>query len=130
MLVTHRFRGQPEWMDDAACATAGNYFIWHSDNPQDQAEAKRICAGCPVRNQCLQLAFETGDGWAVMGGTTPQERGRVRTEQTTKHGQYSWAKRTNCHCRACRDACATYEVTRRAQQRSAQGVLVFEAVVA
>lgn len=128
MLVTHRFRGQPEWMDDAACKAA-DFFIWHSDNPQDQAEAKRVCAGCPVRQQCLQLALDSGDGWAVMGGTTPAERGRVRTEQTTKHGQYSWAKRTNCHCRDCRDACATYEVTRRAQ-RIEQTALDFEAVVA
>lgn len=40
--------------------------------------AKAVCAGCPVRLDCLIGAFERGDEWAVLGGTTPTERRALR----------------------------------------------------
>lgn len=42
------------------------------------AEARALCAACPVRMECLELALrteaETGDCHGVWGGTAPWER--------------------------------------------------------
>ena len=44
--------------------------------------AKRICARCPVRGQCLEYALSGADSWGgiatgIWSGTTPQERDRL-----------------------------------------------------
>jgi WhiB family transcriptional regulator, redox-sensing transcriptional regulator len=44
-------------------------------------QAKRICAGCPVRNACLDWALATGQAIGVWGGTDPQERRALRAQQ-------------------------------------------------
>lgn len=38
------------------------------------ARAKAVCAGCPVREQCLDYALQTGQTHGVWGGTTEEER--------------------------------------------------------
>lgn len=40
--------------------------------------ALRICATCPVREQCLADAYETGDKWTIRGGTTGEQRVQSR----------------------------------------------------
>lgn len=40
--------------------------------------AKRVCAKCPIITECLEFALETGDQHAVLGGTTPAQRDRIR----------------------------------------------------
>jgi WhiB family transcriptional regulator, redox-sensing transcriptional regulator len=45
-------------------------------------EAQRICAGCQVRKQCLDFAMRSGETHGVWGGTTPEERIRVRRQRT------------------------------------------------
>ena len=41
-------------------------------------KALRICAGCGVRQQCLDFAVQNGEVHGVWGGTTPEERVRAR----------------------------------------------------
>jgi WhiB family transcriptional regulator, redox-sensing transcriptional regulator len=41
---------------------------------QQEAEAKAVCARCPVRARCLQDALEIGDDHGVRGGMTERER--------------------------------------------------------
>lgn len=43
------------------------------------AEAKAICARCPVREACL--AEGMGEEHGIWGGTTPAERRALRREQ-------------------------------------------------
>jgi WhiB family redox-sensing transcriptional regulator len=44
-----------------------------------QAEAaKRICASCPVRANCLASALRAGESAGIWGGTTPEERRILR----------------------------------------------------
>jgi WhiB family redox-sensing transcriptional regulator len=42
------------------------------------AAAKRICACCPVRANCVAWALGTGEPAGIWGGTTPQERRVLR----------------------------------------------------
>lgn len=44
------------------------------------AAAKKICARCDVRAECLERAISTRDRHAIAGGTTPDER-----ETTARH---------------------------------------------
>jgi WhiB family redox-sensing transcriptional regulator len=37
-------------------------------------EAKRVCAGCPVKQACLEWALATGETAGVWGGKSPRER--------------------------------------------------------
>ena len=39
-----------------------------------ERRAKAICAGCPVRAQCLDLMYSTGEQEGIWGGTTERER--------------------------------------------------------
>lgn len=43
-------------------------------NERRAREALAVCAGCPVRTECLADALERGDAFAVLGGTLPRER--------------------------------------------------------
>lgn len=45
-------------------------------------QAQRICAGCQVRQQCFDFAMSSGESHGVWGGTTPEERIRVRRQRT------------------------------------------------
>ena len=42
------------------------------------AEAKAVCAGCPVREACLDYALANSEHFGVWGGTTERERRRLR----------------------------------------------------
>lgn len=51
--------------DDQAATLAGLFF---SEELQDIAAAKRICALCPVIADCLEGALERREPWGVWGG--------------------------------------------------------------
>ena len=64
-------------------------FFPTSESPNYAAqirEAKAVCRKCPIntRNNCLEFALETGDKWAILGGTTPSEREVMRQRRHRK----------------------------------------------
>lgn len=58
------------WQDDALCATggAGLTAMFFSEELQDIAAAKRLCADCPVLVPCLEGAMARREPWGVWGG--------------------------------------------------------------
>lgn len=85
------------WQDDAACATSyaeTGYDAWYGPNEDDpdyrvtmthipkeyRDPAKKVCAGCPVRAECLSFAMETGERDGIWGGLTPYERTALKTK--------------------------------------------------
>jgi len=46
--------------------------------------AKRVCADCPVRNQCLEYALENRIDHGVWGGTSERERRRILKARATQ----------------------------------------------
>ncbi len=40
----------------------------------EQNKAKQVCAGCPVRTECLAEALDNQIEWGVWGGMTERER--------------------------------------------------------
>ena len=41
-------------------------------------DAKAACHSCPVKDACLQFAFETKQDYGIWGGTSEDERRRLR----------------------------------------------------
>ncbi|MBB3035690.1 WhiB family redox-sensing transcriptional regulator [Hoyosella altamirensis] len=42
--------------------------LWFADSPADLEYAKTLCAECPVRARCLELALDRQEPWGVWGG--------------------------------------------------------------
>jgi WhiB family transcriptional regulator, redox-sensing transcriptional regulator len=75
--------GRQGWLDRAACRDLDpERFFPESGEQTKAAEAKAICAGCQVRDRCLELAVKAAGGLdgdhGVFGGTLPAERSRLR----------------------------------------------------
>ena len=82
--MTETLTAPGRWANDALCAQA-DPDAWFPDrgNYALAALAKRICAACPVRAQCLNYALAGADAWGgiatgIWGGTTPRERDLLR----------------------------------------------------
>lgn len=48
-----------------------------------EAEAKEVCAGCPVRQTCLEEALAGGEA-GVWGGTNEEERRGIRRDRQAR----------------------------------------------
>lgn len=66
----------------------GLQAVFFSQASSDIAEAKALCACCPMRASCLDQAltvpFAFQDGCGVWGGTTPAERRAIRRAGTAR----------------------------------------------
>ena len=72
--------GQEAWRAHALCATVDGELAatFYSEELQDIATAKRICAECPVMAECLEGALERHEPYGVWGGQLFQH-GKVLT---------------------------------------------------
>jgi WhiB family transcriptional regulator, redox-sensing transcriptional regulator len=70
------------WRSAAACLSADPdifFPISAAGRAEKQiARAKRICAGCAVRQECLEFALTHEQAYGIWGGTTPEDRRRDR----------------------------------------------------
>jgi len=76
-----------DWRDDATCRTVDPELFFPSGHGSQVTEmeeqAKKVCAVCPVREECLDAALEAGDYTGVRGGLTAKERrGMIRNGPT------------------------------------------------
>ena len=71
-----------DWLAAGACLTADPDLFFPvatgAVGADQAAKAQRICARCEVRPECLEFAMSSGEAHGVWGGTTPEERVRVR----------------------------------------------------
>lgn len=67
----------PSWQDDALCAQIGGDETWFPDKGGSPRAAKRMCARCDVRPECLETALANREEYGVYGGTTAAERKRI-----------------------------------------------------
>jgi WhiB family transcriptional regulator, redox-sensing transcriptional regulator len=71
------------WWERAAChaENAELFFPVSGVGPalSQVAKAKAVCAGCRVRQQCLDYAMRTHQAHGVWGGMSEEERASLRT---------------------------------------------------
>ena len=66
------------WRSKAACqGLAPDIFYPATEDDADAAEAKEVCAVCPVREPCLEHALAVREKDGVWGGATERERRRI-----------------------------------------------------
>jgi WhiB family redox-sensing transcriptional regulator len=67
-----------DWRESAACRDEDPelFFPVSEVGPGSEQvrQAKAVCARCPVRQECLEHAIETGLAHGIFGGATPHER--------------------------------------------------------
>ena len=113
------------WCQEAACReypVGRDWDPWHPDKGVGGtiAEAKAVCAQCPVSMQCLGDAIDKGDWYGIRGGLTEGERrqlvrGDLRdpdectVPDTGTHAGYKQHQALGEKaCRACKRANASY----------------------
>lgn len=66
------------WRQQSACrGLDASVFYPSSDNEDDAAPAKAICAQCPVQGLCLEYALSVREKEGIWGGATEKERRRI-----------------------------------------------------
>jgi WhiB family redox-sensing transcriptional regulator len=74
-----RFDGldQPDWQERALCAQTDPEAFFPEKGGSTR-EAKRICAGCDVRAECLEYALAFDERFGIWGGLSERERRRLK----------------------------------------------------
>lgn len=124
-----------EWAAQAACRSEHVNPDWwfpkqlgprpnsrHQWTP-DAVSALRVCASCPVLDECLTHALTTGEADGIWGGKFPDERRKLTREpQPITHGTEAGYKRHRRRnedpCRACCEAASRASRTRKDRMRS------------
>lgn len=82
LLPVTRVYSEQAWMERAACrelSVDGFYpEMVNGSTLCITKAAKAVCAGCPVREQCLEYALAGDEREGVWGGTSPRERRNMR----------------------------------------------------
>ena len=75
-MILHEAVTRDSWRQAAACRGCdGDTF--YPETAEGVAVAKRICAGCKVREMCLETALRNQERHGVWGGLTERERARL-----------------------------------------------------
>ena len=72
------------WRRRAACRNMGPEPFYLEHGGSSYADAKDVCAACPVRRECLDdaLSFETSHNrYGYWGGTSPNQRKRASAQR-------------------------------------------------
>lgn len=72
--------GDTDWREQALCAQA-DPEAWFVDKGGSTKPAKRVCARCPVRPECLTDALANDERFGVRGGLSERERRRLKAGQ-------------------------------------------------
>jgi len=67
----------PEWHNQAACTFIGG-DEWFPEKGGTTREAKKVCATCPVQNECLQYALDHDERYGVWGGLSERDRRKLQ----------------------------------------------------
>lgn len=72
---------RPEpWTKDALCAqTDPDAFF--PDKGGSTQDAKKICASCDVRAECLEYALTNGERFGIWGGASERERRKIERDR-------------------------------------------------
>ncbi|USQ79977.1 WhiB family transcriptional regulator [Ornithinimicrobium faecis] len=69
-----------DWQHEGLCRTRSPELFFHPDGERGsvkrarEARAKKLCAACPVIEQCREHALSVPEPYGVWGGLTEEER--------------------------------------------------------
>jgi WhiB family transcriptional regulator, redox-sensing transcriptional regulator len=68
------------WQDYANCLGV-DPDLFFPERGASTREAKEVCRGCVVREQCLEYALANGEKFGIWGGLSERERRRIRRQR-------------------------------------------------
>jgi WhiB family redox-sensing transcriptional regulator len=68
------------WQDLANCLGV-DPDLFFPERGASTKEAKEVCRGCVVRDQCLEYALANGEKFGIWGGMSERERRRIRRQR-------------------------------------------------
>jgi WhiB family transcriptional regulator, redox-sensing transcriptional regulator len=79
------------WRKEAACRNSRPELFFPVGSTgvavDEINSAKEVCQACPVREQCLQFALLTNQESGIWGGTSEDERRRLRKRWLARRRQ-------------------------------------------
>lgn len=67
----------PDWKSKANCMGV-DPDLFFPERGMSTREAKEVCKGCVVREDCLEYALANGEKFGIWGGLSERERRRIR----------------------------------------------------
>jgi WhiB family redox-sensing transcriptional regulator len=71
---------QTGWKRQANCMGV-DPDLFFPERGSSTREAKEVCRGCVVREDCLEFALANGEKFGIWGGMSERERRKVRRER-------------------------------------------------
>ncbi len=68
------------WQEYANCLGV-DPDLFFPERGASTREAKEVCRGCMVRNDCLEFALANGEKFGIWGGMSERERRRIRRQR-------------------------------------------------
>ena len=69
-----------DWKESANCL-GGDPDLFFPERGASTREAKEVCRGCIVREDCLEYALLNGEKFGIWGGMSERERRRIRRQR-------------------------------------------------
>ncbi|HEX4905055.1 MAG TPA: WhiB family transcriptional regulator [Acidimicrobiales bacterium] len=69
--------GDRSWQDYANCLGV-DPDLFFPERGASTKEAKEVCRGCVVREDCLEYALQNSEKFGIWGGMSERERRRIR----------------------------------------------------
>lgn len=76
--------GDPAWQDLALCREV-DPDLFFPEKGESTQDAKRICARCDVRAECLEYALDNDERYGVFGGLSQLARRRLADARGRSH---------------------------------------------
>ncbi len=67
----------PDWQGRANCMGV-DPELFFPERGASTREAKEVCRGCVVQQDCLEYALTNGEKFGIWGGLSERERRRIR----------------------------------------------------
>ena len=84
-----RFANVPvekSWQEFANCLGV-DPDLFFPERGASTREAKEVCRGCEVREDCLEYALQNGEKFGIWGGLSERERRRIRRQRALARQQ-------------------------------------------
>lgn len=69
---------EQEWQERALCAQTDPEAFFPEKGGSTR-EAKKICVGCEVKDECLEYALAKDERFGIWGGMSERERRRLKS---------------------------------------------------
>jgi WhiB family redox-sensing transcriptional regulator len=82
-IFTEGLDAEPSWKDEANCLGV-DPDLFFPERGESTKQAKSVCAGCVVRDECLEYAIVNVEKFGIWGGKSERERRLLRRERALK----------------------------------------------